>query len=125
LPTSAGTERGPSGFRDRRIGRVAIFAVVILAAFLVSKSCGKTDPKVDQAEAVAIAKAYVDYTAKCTFVRLVKRGFQSRATWAVSLSRPFDTAKPTGPWRVTVVQIDGDTGQIVDTSTGVQGGIRC
>lgn len=105
MPTAAGTARG---LRDRPLGKVAILAAVLLAAFLVSRSCGATDPNLTKDEAIEIAKRQVDYEPKCVFVRLTKRGFQSREFWAVSLSRPVSPSAS----RVTIVQLNADTGAV-------------
>ena len=118
LPTAAGTARG---LRDSPFGKVAILVAILVAALLVSKSCGKTDPRLEQDEAIAIAKRQIDYAPDCVRIRLVKRGFQSRETWAVSL--PKKSSPQTSV--VTVVQVDGDTGRIVQVARGVQGLVKC
>jgi hypothetical protein len=108
LPGGAGTARG---LRDRPIGKIAIVAAVLLAAVLVSKSCGKTEAKVTQNEAIAIAKRQVDYEPDCRpLVRLLKQGLQSHETWVVSLP------KVSGPdtLLVTLVRLDADTGAVLE-----------
>ena len=118
MPGGAGTARG---LRDSPLGRIAILVAILVAAVLVAKSCGKTDPALSKEEAIVVAKAAIDYQPECVFVRLIKRGFQSRETWAVSLS------KPSGPDTslVNVVQVDGDTGQVVVVKQGTQARIKC
>jgi hypothetical protein len=108
MPTVAGTGRA---LRDSPFGKIAILAVVLLAALLVSKSCGKTDPGVSQERAIEIAKGAVDFTPDRVQVRLMKRGLKSQEHWAVSLSTlgPKDELE-----NVTVIVVDGDTGEIVE-----------
>jgi hypothetical protein len=118
LPGAAGTARG---LRDRPLGKIAILVAILVAALLVAKSCGKTDPELTKEEAIEVAKGAIDYEPECVFVRLIKRGFQSRETWAVSLS------KPSGPDTslVNVIQVDGDTGQVVEVRKGTQARVKC
>ena len=105
------TGAGARGLRDRPLGRVLILVVVLLAALLVSKSCGATSTSVSQQEAIAIAKQQISYTANHVQIRLIKRGLKSQAFWAVSLSQK----QPDGKLKnVTVVVIHGDTGAVVE-----------
>lgn len=101
--------------------RIAIIVALLVAAVLVAKSCGKTDPELSTEEAIVVAKGAIDFEPACVFVRLIKRGFKSRETWAVSLS------KPSGPDTslVNVVQVDGDTGKVLEIRQGTQALIKC
>jgi Zn-dependent metalloprotease len=106
------------GLRDRPLGRVLVLAVVLLAAFLVSKSCGATTTKISEDEAIAIAKSQISYTANHVQIRLIKRGLKSQTYWAVSLSQK----QPDGSLRnVTVVVIHGDTGEVVEVRHSATG----
>jgi hypothetical protein len=102
-----------------------ILGVIALLALAASRSCGKARLDVSQAQAIEIAKGQIDYVPRCTFVRVTNRGLKTRATWAVSLSKPFDPAEEGGRWRVTVVQVDGRSGQIVQIDEGTASGIKC
>jgi hypothetical protein len=62
-----------------------LLAAVLVAALLVSRSCGETSADVSQDEAVAIAEAQVDFEPNDVKVRLQKRGFNSRPFWLVGL----------------------------------------
>ncbi len=73
------------GLRDRPLGKIAILAVVLLAAFLVSRSCGETRTDVSQAEATEIARAQIDFEPNDVRVRLQKRGIDSQPFWLVGL----------------------------------------
>ena len=108
--TDAGSERGRS-FRDRPLFRVAVLALVLLLALLASRSCGSRDTEISQEEAVEIARGEVDYEPDRVSVRFLPRGFQSRPTWAVSLSTVGAEGDLT---RITVVVVDGRTGEILE-----------
>jgi hypothetical protein len=49
------------GLRDRPLGKIALFAAVLVAAVLVSRTCGATEADVSQDEAVEIARTQVDF----------------------------------------------------------------
>jgi hypothetical protein len=106
LSTDAGTARG---LRDRPLGKVAIVLAVLVAAFLVSKSCGAVGDEISQEQAVEIARTQIDYEPERVMVRLLKRGVKSRPYWAVSLATVADTGALE---RVTVVVIDAKTGAV-------------
>jgi peptidase YpeB-like protein len=104
--TNAGTRRG---LRDHPLGRVAILVLILLLAFVASKSCAGVGNRISQEEAVTIARKHIDYTPERVMVRLLKRGVQSRPFWAVSLS----TVRPDGSLgRVTVVVVDARSGDV-------------
>ena len=99
-------------FRETPLGKVAMLVVVLIAAMLVARSCGSRDTEVTKEEAVEIARGAIDYRPERVMTRFVPRGVDSRPTWAVSLS----TVDERGALdRVTVVVVDGRTGDIVET----------
>lgn len=112
--TDAGNERGRS-LRDRPLFRVAALALVLLVAFLASRSCASRDTEISQDEAVEIAREEVDFEPDRVGVRFLPQGFQSRPSWAVSLSTVDDEGALT---RVTVVVVDGRTGEIIEVREG-------
>ena len=108
MPSVGGTGRA---LRDRPLGKALILIAVLVMAVLVSKSCGKTETKVSQDQAIAIAKEQVTFTPNNVMVRVLKRGFNSRPFWAVSLSVKL----PDGQLEnVTVVLIDASTGDVTE-----------
>ncbi len=109
MPTAAPTARD---LRDSRLGKAAILLVVLLAAFLVTKSCGSRDTSVSKEEAREIARAKVDFKPDRVMARFVPRGVQSRPTWAVSFSRLGANGNYE---RITVVVVDANTGDIIET----------
>jgi hypothetical protein len=108
--SDAGNGRGRS-LRDRPLFRVAILLLVLFLAFLASRSCASRDTEVSQDEAVEIARGEIDYEPDRVGVRFLPQGFQSRPTWAVSLSTENADGELT---RVTVVVVDGATGEILE-----------
>ena len=108
MPTDAPKARG---LRDSPLGKAAILAVVLLAAFAVARSCGSRDTEVSKEEAAEIARREIDYEPDRVLTRFVPRGIHSRPAWAVSLS----TVAASGELdRVTVVVVDGHTGRVVE-----------
>ena len=108
MPTDAQPARG---LRDRPLGKAAILLAVLLAAFLVTKSCGSRETEISQEEAVEIARAKIDYEPERVMTRFVPRGIKSRPSWAVSLATLDSDGRIE---RVTVVVVDGKTGQVVE-----------
>ena len=100
------------GLRDRPLGKAAILVAVLVAAFLVTKSCGSRETEISKEEAVEIARAKIDYEPDRVMTRFVPRGIHSRPNWAVSLATEGDDGRLD---RVTVIVVDGETGQIVET----------
>jgi hypothetical protein len=112
--TDAGNERARS-LRDRPLFRIAALALVLLAAFLASRSCASRDTEISRDEAVEIARDEIDYEPDRVGVRFLPQGFQSRPSWAVSLSTVDGEGELT---RVTVVVVDGTTGEILEVRQG-------
>jgi hypothetical protein len=88
---------------------VAIVLVVLLAALLVSKSCGSSKRAVSKDEALEIARESIDFTPDGVQIKNVPGGLGSRRIWAVSLY--------TGTYRQTercvLVRIDADSGGVL------------
>ena len=101
----AGTRRG---LRDTPLGRVALLAAVLLAAFLVAQSCGSSAPGVSQERAIEIARGAIDFDAASVQVRNLPTGVQGKRSWAVSLYNGT-VERPT---RCRLVQLDADTDRV-------------
>ncbi|HEY7197312.1 MAG TPA: hypothetical protein VH306_08995 [Gaiellaceae bacterium] len=84
---------------------------MLVAAFLVSKSCGATQTSVDQDRAISIAQASVDFTPDRSQVRYLKRGLQPHGYWAVSLVVVNDAGAVT---RSAVVLVDAESGKVAE-----------
>jgi hypothetical protein len=105
LSTAAGTK---PAFRDRPLTRIALLAVVLLAALLVGRTCGSSQPTVSQEEAVEIAKRQVPFEPNGVQIRNVPRGIEGRRSWAVSLY----TGTISSPGTCRVVEIDARSGRV-------------
>jgi hypothetical protein len=81
---------------------------VFVAAFLVARSCGSSQPSVSQEEAIEIARAEIDFEPARVQVRNVPSGLEGRRTWAVSLY----TGTPSEPGTCRIVEIDADDGSV-------------
>jgi hypothetical protein len=82
---------------------------VLVAAFVVSRSCQRTFVRVTEDQAVAIGQRKVDFRPEGHTIRLVQRGVPPRRYWAVS----YWIRKPGGDYRkVTVVLVDANTGKV-------------
>jgi hypothetical protein len=105
LPIAARTK---PAFRDRAVTRIAVLAVVLLAALIVARTCGSSEPRVSQEEAIEIAKRQVDFEPRGVQIRNVPRGIEGRRSWAVSLY----TGTITRPGTCRVVEVDARSGQV-------------
>jgi uncharacterized membrane protein YkoI len=85
-----------------------MLAVVLLAALLVARTCGSSEPTVTQEEAIAIAKRQVDFEPQEVQIRNVPRGIEGRRSWAVSLY----TGTISRPGTCRLVEIDARTGRV-------------
>jgi hypothetical protein len=98
--------------RDRPLFKIGAVLVVLLAAYLVSRSCGSVGDEISQDQAVEIAKGQVDFEPEQFQVRLFKKGIDSHPYWGVSLYN----GPRTQPTRCRVVQVDAVTGRVAAIS---------
>jgi hypothetical protein len=95
--------------RESAWGKALLLVLVLVAALLVSRSCGKTDPKISQDQAVAIAEREVDFEPNDVRVRYQKRGLRQGEYWLVGLG----LRREDGTYeRATNVLVDGNTGDV-------------
>jgi hypothetical protein len=104
----------PALQRAQRRGRLDRRAVVLLVALFaltigVSRSCQQSQVRITKEQAIASARARVDFAPRQTQVRLVRQGLNARPFWAVSLSVPGsgDTFR-----RLATVRVDANTGEV-------------
>jgi Peptidase propeptide and YPEB domain len=105
LSTAAGTK---PALRDRALARIALLAVVLLAALLVARTCGSSEAAVSQEEAIEIAKRQIDFEPRQIQIRNVPRGLEGRRSWAVSLY----TGTVSSPGTCRLVEIDAESGRV-------------
>jgi hypothetical protein len=106
LPSVGDTARA---LRDTAWGKAVLLVLVLAAALLVARSCGKTDPKISQEQAVEIAKQEVSFEPNDVRVRFQKRGLRQGDYWLVGLG----IKRANGTYeRATNVLVDGNTGAV-------------
>jgi hypothetical protein len=98
--------------RDRPLFKVGAVVVVLLLALLVSRSCGRVGDEISQDQAVAIAKAEIEFEPDAFQVRLFKKGIKSRPYWGVSLYN----GSRVQPTRCRLVEVDAVTGEVAAIS---------
>lgn len=95
--------------RDTAWGKAVLLVLVLGAALLVARSCGKTDPKISQDQAVAIAEREVPFEPNDVRIRLQKRGLQQSEYWLVGLG----VKREDGSYeRATNILVDANTGTV-------------
>lgn len=85
---------------------------LIVFGLLLTRVAGRTNPRVGEDRAVAIARARVDFRPQGTNVRLVRRGIPPRAFWAVSFW--IRNASGNGYKRITLVLVDAASGRVAE-----------
>lgn len=85
---------------------------VLVLAIVVARGCQQSQVRITKETAIATAKREVDFTARRTNVRLLRQGINSKPYWFVNLSIP--DREEGGTRRLSVVQIDANTGKVVE-----------
>lgn len=102
-------------FSDTPWGKALLLVGVLMLAVIAARSCASRDTEITKEKATEIARKEVDFTPDQVMTRFVPRGFQSRPTWAVSLSQldEDDVIE-----RVMVVVVDANDGHIIEIRRG-------
>lgn len=89
---------------------LVVVGLILVLAFVVSRTLQRQGQKVDQRQAIAIAEKAAGIDADQEVVRFLRMGVQERSHWAVALS----VRKPDGTLglRATVL-IDATNGEVV------------
>lgn len=93
--------------------RVAFVGGVLIIAFLVSKGCQQEQIKVSDEEAVAAARAEIDFEPTDTQVRLLRQGLDREPFWFVSLGLVSER-DPDVFARLAVIRVNAETGEVTD-----------
>jgi hypothetical protein len=84
---------------------------LLVLGFALVHVVDRNGAKVSQQEAVAIARARIDFKPEDYQIRFIRRGIPSRGFWVVS----FYIRKQLGGYaRVTVVLVDAATGRVTE-----------
>jgi hypothetical protein len=86
--------------------------VVLLLAFVVSRSCQTSQIRLTKDQAIARAEQQVDFEATSKQVRLLRQGVGAKPYWIVSLSVPRK-GKTTFS-ELAVIRINANTGKVAD-----------
>jgi hypothetical protein len=86
-------------------------AGLLALGFVLVHVVDRNGAKVSQDEAVAIARAQIDFEPEDHQIRFLRRGIPSRGYWAVSF---FIRKEGGGYERVTVVLVDASSGKVTE-----------
>jgi hypothetical protein len=96
--------------------RVLGLVVLLVLAFVASRSCQQAGIRIDKERAIATAQREVDFTPTHRQVRLLRQGLGSKPFWIVSLSVPVEGGE--GFRRLAVVRVDANSGKVVEVREG-------
>jgi hypothetical protein len=103
-------------------GKVAVLIGLFVLALIVAKSCQQSQIRIDQQEAIALAKEQIAFEPRETQVRLVRQGLNRQPFWFVSLSDPIGSpTNPEGFTRLVLVKIDANKGSVEEVSRQGEG----
>ena len=102
------------GLRDHPLGKLLLFALVLLAALVVARTCGSNDKEISQEKAIEIAKENASFEpcpqVQCVQIRYVPRGIPVQGYWGVVLSDELDADGQ--PNRTETFLINVSTGDV-------------
>lgn len=107
---SAAGDRLPPRSRWAVLGFIA---VVLLAAALVTRTCGQEDVRVDEEHAVAAAREAIDFEPERTSIRFVRQGVRSHPYYAISFQRGREGQDG---HRLTTVLVDARSGTVAEVT---------
>jgi Peptidase propeptide and YPEB domain len=84
---------------------------LLALGFVLVHVVDRNGAKVSQDEAVAIARAQIDFKPEDYQIRFIRRGIPSRGYWVVSF---FIRKQAGGYERVTVVLVDAASGRVTE-----------
>jgi hypothetical protein len=84
---------------------------LVVLALVLARVLHHGGAQVSEERAVEVARPFVDFTPEGHNIRLLRRGIPPRPFWAVSFWIKNDAGDPT---RVTVVLVNGDTGDVTE-----------
>jgi hypothetical protein len=90
--------------------RVAVIVAVLVVAFIAAQTCQQSQIRYTKEQAIAAAKARIDFTPDRTQVRLVRQGITSEPFWVVSLSIAGEREDEFR--ELALVKIDANNGKV-------------
>ena len=95
--------------RDRTLFRIAALLVVLVGAFIATKSCARQQNRISQDEAVVIAEKQIDFESSRYQIRYLPQGLPPVYYWAVNFSK----LDPNGiVVHTEVVLVNASTGEV-------------
>jgi hypothetical protein len=111
--TSSNGHKAPAqqgrDLRDRVLFRIAALAVLLLVAFIATKSCARQQHRISQDDAVAIARKEIDFTPSRYQVRYLPQGIPPIYYWAVNFSKLDENGQVV---HTKVVLVNANTGAV-------------
>jgi hypothetical protein len=101
--------RSARDIRDRPLFRIAAVLVVLLVAFLATKSCARQQHKISQDEAVAIARKEIDFEPSRYQIKYLPQGLPPVYYWAVNFLKESATGRVL---ETEVVLVNANTGEV-------------
>jgi hypothetical protein len=98
--------------RSRWVG-IAFIGGLLLVALIATRTCASQDNLVSDDEAVAAARAQIDFEPEQTSVRFLRQGVPSRPFYAVSFSAGTD-GEP--GYRLTTVLVAAGSGEVTEVN---------
>jgi hypothetical protein len=100
--------------RDSTLGRIALLALVLVAALVATRTCASAGRDVTNEEAIEIAKENASFVpcadVRCAQARFVQRGIPPHPYWLVGLAEELDERGQ--PTRTKSFLIDAATGEV-------------
>jgi hypothetical protein len=93
-----------------------VIVALVLATFVVSRTCQKDNVRITKDQAIATAKGRIDFQPTRTQVRFLRQGLGARPYWVVSMSiPPRGAGLNTQRFReLAVVEVDANTGKVTN-----------
>lgn len=101
-------------------GRFAVFVLLGVALLVLGLSGlfnASSQNTIDADEAIEIARAEIDFVPVDEGARFVRQGVAMRPIWAISFSIPGDGGSRSDFERLTTVEIDAESAEVIRIST--------
>ncbi|MGI9608022.1 MAG: hypothetical protein ACR2P0_17970 [Acidimicrobiales bacterium] len=99
----------------RKLAFVVVGGLLVILALTGFMNANR-DVDLTREEAVELARPHVDFEPVNADARLVRQGFQMSPVWAVSFSIPEEGGTGRDFERITTVEINAQTGEVVRIS---------